>query len=290
MKKKDNNNIFCSVSAGYSSVMMAIKLKEWYPDHNIIYAMANTSKEREESLTFMDECNRYFNINMKYIEAKFNKKGVGVNFKIVSFKDLKRNGEIFEDGIKKLGIPSKINAWCNRDLKINPLKKYADSIFGLDNYSIAVGIRIDELDRITDSYKENNTFYPLIENKISKKERNKFWHNQPIKITIPAYKGNCNLCFKKSNRKLMTIINEEPKIIDWWNDMINKYSTIAIEGKDSYNSYANNGGMSFFRNNISLNELVEMAQQPFRRATDEYVYENDLFDLEEDCGSGCVIF
>lgn len=35
--------------AYYSSVMMAVKIREWYPDHNIIYAMANTSKERPES-------------------------------------------------------------------------------------------------------------------------------------------------------------------------------------------------------------------------------------------------
>jgi hypothetical protein len=53
--KLDNKNIFCSVSAGYSSVMMAIKL-HWFPNHNIINVMANTSKEREESLHFMNEC------------------------------------------------------------------------------------------------------------------------------------------------------------------------------------------------------------------------------------------
>jgi len=58
--KLENNNIFCSVSSGYSSVLMAIKIKEWYPNHNIIFAMANTSKERVESLKFMNECDRYF--------------------------------------------------------------------------------------------------------------------------------------------------------------------------------------------------------------------------------------
>ena len=52
--KLDNNNIFCSVSSGYSSVMMAVKMREWYPAHNIINVMANTSKERPESLEFME--------------------------------------------------------------------------------------------------------------------------------------------------------------------------------------------------------------------------------------------
>src|SRR6056297_3521261 len=99
MKLQDNKNIFCSVSAGYSSVMMAVKIKEWYPDHDIIYAMANTSKEREESLEFMNKCDKYFGLNMNWIEASFNQEhGKGVDFNVVSYDNLKRNGEIFEDG------------------------------------------------------------------------------------------------------------------------------------------------------------------------------------------------
>ena len=290
MKKANNNNIFCSVSSGYSSVLMAVKIKEWYPNDNIIFAMANTSKERAESLEFMNDCDKYFNLNMDWVEAEFHEKGIGVTYKIVNYKDLKRSGQIFEQGIKKLGIPSKINKWCNRDMKVTPLKKYADNIFGKNNYSIAVGMRIDEVDRVSKDYKTNNVFYPLIENKISTKERNLFWKNQPIKITIPAYKGNCDLCFEKSNRKLMTIIKEEPNIIKWWDNMIKKYSKISIEGKDAYNYFAENKGMNFYRENKTIQDLVQMSKQPFRKASDEYIYENDLFDLEGECGSGCQVF
>lgn len=291
MKITNNKNIFCTVSAGYSSVMMAVKLKEWYPDHNIIYAMANTSKEREESLEFMNEADKLFGLNMYWIEADYNmERGKGTNFKIVDYADLKRNGEVFEQGIKKYGIPSKINKWCNREMKLVPLKKFCDSVFGKKNYSIAVGIRADEMDRVSKDYKTNNVFYPLLDNGITTRERNKFWSEQPIKIKIPAYKGNCDLCFEKSNRKLMTIIKEEPHLADWWDNMIDKYSKTTIGGKDSYNYYAENGGMNFYRQNLSIQDLVKMSEQPFSRATDEYVYENDLFDLEGDCGSGCKVF
>ena len=171
-----------------------------------------------------------------------------------------------------------------------PLKKYCDKVFGLNNYSLAVGMRADEMDRVSKEYKTNNVFYPLMDNKISTKDRNKFWKDKPIKIKIPAYKGNCDLCFEKSNRKLMTIIKEEPDKVIWWDKMINKYSTITIEGKDSYNHFAKNGGMNFYRENKTIQELVEMAKQPFSMATDEYIYENDLFDLEGECGSGCKVF
>ena len=112
--KIDSKNIFCSVSAGYSSVMMAIKLREWFPDHNIINVMANTSKERIESLEFMNECDKYFKLNLIWVETEFHESGVGVTPRVVNYSDLKTKGEIFEQGIKKLGIPSQINKWCNR--------------------------------------------------------------------------------------------------------------------------------------------------------------------------------
>jgi hypothetical protein len=289
--KIDNKNIFCSVSAGYSSVMMAIKLREWYPDHTIINVMANTSKEREESLRFMDECDKYYNLNLVWIEAVFHESGVGTTYNTPSYKGLKRNGEIFEDGIKKLGIPSSVNKWCNRDMKLVPLRKYADSVFGKDNYSIAVGLRIDEIDRVRKDYKENNVFYPLIDKELTKRDRNKFWDSQPIKIDIPAYKGNCDLCFEKSNRKLMTILNEDPDAAFWWDDMIRKYGHIKKANSQSYNDLLKeNSRMTFYRGYRSIEDLVEMAKQPFSKATDEYVYENDLFDLEGECGSGCQVF
>ena len=291
MKLKDNNNIFCSVSAGYSSVLMALKIKEWYPNHNIIYAMANTSKERIESLDFMNECDKYFDLNISWIEAVINQeRGKGTDFKIVTYENLKRKGEIFEDGIRKYGIPSKINKWCNRDLKLVPLKKYCDNIFGLNNYSIAVGMRADEIDRVSKDYKNNNVFYPLLDNGVTTKDRNRFWKDQPIQIKIPAFKGNCDMCFEKSNRKLMTMITEEPDIVNWWDEMLKRYSQISIDGKDSYNYYAENGGMNFYRENKTIEELIEMSKQPFSKATDEYVYENDLFDFEGDCGAGCQVF
>ena len=291
MKLKDNKNIFCSVSAGYSSLMMAYYMKKWYPNHNIVYGMANTSKERLESLHFMNEVDKLFGLDMVWIEAEFHEKGVGVTPNVVTYENLKTKGEIFEAGIKKLGIPSKVNKWCNRDMKLEVLTKYANSIFGRNNYSVAVGLRTDEMDRVRKDYKDNNVFYPLMDRGISQKERNRFWKDQPIKISIEAYKGNCDLCFAKSNRKLITIIKEEPNLIDWWDKMIKDYGNISIEGKPSYNDLLEaNNGMTFYRGYNTIEDLVKMAEQPFSKATDEYIYENDLFDLEDECGSVCQVF
>jgi hypothetical protein len=73
--------------------------------------------------------------------------------------------------------------------------------------------------------------------------------------------------------------------------MIKEYGQITIEGKPSYNDLLEaNNGMTFYRGYNTIEDLVKMAQQPFSRATDEYIYENDLFDLEDECGSGCIVF
>jgi len=289
--KTESKNIFCSVSAGYSSVMMAVKMKEWYPDHNIINVMANTSKERVESLEFMNECDKHFGLNLVWIESEFHEGRKAATPVVKNYEELSINGEVFEQGIKKYGIPSRINKWCNRDMKLVPLKKYADSVFGLNNYSIAVGIRYDELDRVRKDYKTNNVFYPLMDRKVTTKDRNSFWHNQPIKISIPAFKGNCDLCFEKSNRKLMTILSEEPNFGDWWENMILKYGKIEKNNSKSYNDLLDkNGIMTFYRGYNTIQDLVNMAMDPFSKATDEYIYESELFDKEGDCGSGCVVF
>lgn len=291
MKLENNNNIFCSISSGYSSILMAIKMKEWYPNHNVIYGMANTSKERKESLDFMNECDKYFNLNMVWIEGIINQeKNKGTDYKITTFENLITNGDLMENGIKKYGVPSKINKWCNRELKLIPMKKYVDSIFGVNNYSIALGIRFDEMDRISENYKTNNIFYPLIENKIDSRLRNKFWNNQPVKIKIPAFKGNCDFCFEKSKRKILTIIKEDFDLIKWWLDKENKYSKMQLDNKDSYNAYVVDNGINFSRGNQSFLELIEEAKNPFRSATDEYIYESDMFDLEDECGNSCEIF
>jgi 3'-phosphoadenosine 5'-phosphosulfate sulfotransferase (PAPS reductase)/FAD synthetase len=286
---KTSNNVICATSAGYTSVMMAIKMKEWYPELNIVNVFANTGKERIESLVFMHECDRYYNLNLVWLEAVINEKKIGTTYKVSSFYNLDTKGRIFEKGIKKYGIPSIVNKWCNRELKVNPMKKYADDLFGKNNWCTAIGIRADEIDRISENYLTNNIFYPAFEKNVDSIYRNKFWSKQPIKLNLKAYEGNCDMCFEKSKRKKLTILSENPDKVIWWDKMEQKYSLVEIEGKEQYNSMVQKGGAYFGRMNESIRHLREQLNMPFIKATDEYIYENDLFDFENDCGNSCSI-
>ena len=289
--KQNNKNIICATSAGLTSVMMSIKMTEWYPNHNIVNVFLNTGKEDVKSLDFMNECDKYYNLNLIWLESVIDlKKGTGSNYKITSFDKLDIDGLIFENGIKKYGIPSRVNKWCNRELKLVPLKKYADDLFEENNYSLAIGLRTDEIDRISDNYLINNIFYPPFENKIDSRLRNKFWKDEPIKLNIKAYEGNCDFCFEKSKRKRMTIANENPDKLIWWDKMEKKYSLISIKGKEQYNEMVENGGAYFGRMNESTQQLIKDSKKPFKKANDEYIYENDLFDFEDQCGRSCSIF
>ena len=287
---RKSNNIICATSAGYTSVMMAIKMKEWYPDCNIVNVFLNTGKEDIRSLKFMYECDKHYNLNLVWLESIINPfKNSGSSYRVTSYSNLDTSGKIFEQGIKKYGIPNRTNKWCNRELKLVPLEKYANDLFGKNNWSLALGIRTDEIDRISEKYKTNNIFYPPFENKIDSRERNKFWSTEPIKLSLKAYEGNCDECFEKSKRKRMTIAVENPEKLIWWNDMEEKYSLIEIEGKEQYNNAVKSGGVYFGRMNESIQQLIEEAKKPFKKATDEYIYENDLFDLESDCGNSCTL-
>ena len=107
MKKK----LFVSFSGGETSGYMCWYLKnQRQNDFEMIFVFANTGEENEETLKFVDQCDKEFDLNLVWIEAVFNPEfGIGTNYKIVNYKTASRNGEPFKDGISKLGIPNKIN-------------------------------------------------------------------------------------------------------------------------------------------------------------------------------------
>ena len=157
--------LLISFSGGRTSAFMANWCLENLSDkYDIIVVYANTGKEREETLDFIERCDRYFGFNCTWIECVTNpeyKKGVSA--KVVTFKTASRNGEPFEQMIKKHGMPSVANPVCTRELKSYAIKAYARSI-GWSKYFIAIGIRSDEIDRISPTAKKQRFIYPLISN------------------------------------------------------------------------------------------------------------------------------
>lgn len=278
-------NLLISFSGGRTSAYMTkFIFDNWSEMFNIIVVFANTGREFEETLQFVNECDKRWNFNTVWIEAITDEKhGNGVRAKVVNFETASRNGEPFEAMIAKHGMPNVKMAICTRELKSYAIKSYAKQI-GFKNYKTAIGIRADEIDRIQSDHAKKGFIYPLVSAGTTKSDVNKFWINNDFDLQLKGYEGNCDFCFKKSLRKLLTLTIEQPKKLEWWQEMEKKYCEyVPITRK------VQNKKTTFFRNGLTSSDLIELSKQEFEKAKDDSKYvetQLSLFDL--DISNGCV--
>lgn len=257
--------------------------------YKLVFVFANTGKEREESLVFADRCDKHFGLNLVWVEAITDPiNGKGVKAKVVSFETASRNGEPFEAAIAKHGIPNQNRPLCSRELKTYAIRAYARQM-GYKKYLTAIGIRVDEIDRMNPSAKKEGIIYPLISMKPTRKtDVNQFWSEQPFDLGLKSYQGNCDACWKKSLRKLLTVAKENPAALEWWSEMERKYENFTPASR------LHNPNIKpphrFFRNNLTAAELLEMSKAPFVEAKDESKIidrQQLLFEYEMDTTNGC---
>ncbi|PIE50744.1 MAG: hypothetical protein CSA38_01900 [Flavobacteriales bacterium] len=262
-------------SGGRTSAFLAkyIKLNPKY--EKAIFIFANTGKEREETLNFVDKCDKEFNLNLFWLEAKINfEKGVGTTCKIVDFDSASRNGEPFEQMLKKYPLPNNRASNCTRELKQRPIDSFLrNNCLGYEIVKV-VGIRYDERHRKSVNAEKENIIYPLCDEfRVDSEFIRNWWDNQPFDLGLKDYEGNCDLCFKKSLKKRLTIVKENPKVAEWWQKMEGKYSSEKIPRFD-------------LRTNVSIEQLKEMAKRKFHKAHDLHELNQQqlsLFDFETDC-------
>lgn len=267
--------LLISFSGGRTSAFMTRFLLEHpkYRHLEKVIVFANTGKEREETLSFIHECDKRWNLNVVWLEAVVNPQmGIGTSFKIVNYTTASRSGEPFEAMISKYGVPNIARPFCTRELKLNPIKKYMQSL-ELKKWVSAIGIRYDEKHRINWAIaQKEHKIYPLTEDiQCTKAFIRHWWNKQPFDLQLHDYEGNCDMCYKKSERKLLTLILEQPALIEWWNRMESIYE---------------HGQYSFFRNHSTASDLIERAnKRDFSMATDEFTPKaiNPNLDTEFDC-------
>ena len=277
-----------SFSGGETSAYMANRLiKEYSDTHEIIVLFANTGQEAEETIEFVHRCDIEFGLNLIWLEAVVNpEKGKGTQAKVVNFQSASRNGEPFESVISKYGIPSPINFACTRELKIVPMQNYLRSIgWAKNTYKTAIGIRVDELDRMREDAEQNNIIYPLIQWNIDKPAINRFWRDMSFRLNLKSWEGNCKTCWKKSDRKLFAIVKDHP---EWFN--------FFVKMEKEYSKQPNT---HFFRNYRSVADIFEQAQnmhfsypkddRGLIQSIDQLSMFTDL-DLSDGCTGSCEAY
>lgn len=212
--------LLISFSGGETSAyMLWYILNHMATDYDqIVTVFANTGEENEETLEFVALCGLHFKTPIVWIEAvTYHGQRKSSGFRIVNYATASRKGEPFEAAIRKYGIPNSKFKDCTRNLKRRPIEAYARSIgWETGTYDIAIGIRADEIDRMSTEAATRRIIYPLIKrHPRTKPQINWWWSQQPFRLSIKGYRGNCRWCWKKSRRKLLTIMSEDPSAFDF---------------------------------------------------------------------------
>ena len=277
------DKLLISFSGGETSgYMLYWCLLHWSDKFEIKVVFANTGKENEETLIFVKKCAEHFKCDVVWVEAVFHKEyRKGTTHKIVNFETATRSKNLFEEMIKVYGIPNQAYPHCNRELKLAPIKSYMRFI-GWKSYYTAIGIRNDEVDRVNSRHNELKLLYPFVTEKpITKPHINFWWSNQPFRLELKGYEGNCKTCWKKSDLKLWTIAQETPEKFENFKNLEVKYMRHIPPNRNDEGKK-----ISFFRNNRTAAQILKEAGSKLKKAVDDSKninFQSSLLDDDESC-------
>ncbi len=289
--RKKKKTLVVSFSGGRTSAYMTKRLLEEEKTNykDIIVIFANTGQEHEKTLEFINNCDKSFGFNTVWIESITHKdERRGSTAKVVNFETASRTGDPFEGVISKYGIPWSKAGHCTRELKENPIKNYLKDIgISIEDRIMAIGIREDESHRVSNAAEENNMYYPLVDWKIDKEDVLDWWEEQAFDLEIPEHFGNCTWCWKKSYKKLITVMIENPEVFDFPEKMEKKYGKTGKIAEKMLNNgvLKNQKSMKFFRGFRTVQDIRDMAKDGFEKFIDLH-----HLHITDGCSESCEPF
>ena len=287
--KSSKPKLAISFSGGRTSaVMTKLCVDKFSETHDIAITFANTGSEHENTLKFVDQCDNHFGWNVVWVEAVVNpEKGQGIRHKVVTFETAARNGEPLEADFAKHGLPGPGWLHCTRDTKELPIKDYLKSVLGWKwgDFWIAIGIRADEMDRVSQNREKLKFVYPLVDAGWAKEDVKQECASWPFDLDLKGeHYGNCTWCWKKSLRKHLTLAKESPEVFDFPRRMEKKYSNITAPNDP-------NSSRQMFRGNMTTVDIIEMARtkdfEPYADIDQTQMFSQANYDVFLDTGSAC---
>lgn len=246
------NPLLVLVSGGRSSAFMArhIQTSEKYKDYTKLFVFCNTGQERPETIEFLRDMVKHWDLPLNLIEGVYSKKaGVGVKHKVVDFESLDMNNGPYTGAImhynkhKWVGVPCDPAPYCSHYLKVLPSHSFAKKIFGTTKYIKAIGYRIEDMPkRITFAELRADTkiIAPNITDfdaPISNLDLNRFFDNIPFKLQIHNDLGNCEICWKKSDKSLIRNIQYGVRSTEWAHRMETMYNNTFYRERRSIRDF-----------------------------------------------------
>lgn len=190
---------------------------------------ANTGKEDEATLRFVDRCSREWGVPITWVEYRAD------GFAIVTFETASRNGEPFDMlTTKKKYLPNPVARFCSEELKGKAIIKAT----GLESDETMVGVRADEPRRIA-KLRARGLMLPLVDAGITKLNVRAFWNTSPFDLELEEHGGvtdlgNCDLCFLKGPSQIKSIIHQDSNRAIWWAQQEEKIGGTFRSDRPSY--------------------------------------------------------
>jgi hypothetical protein len=207
---------------------------------------ANTGKEREETLRFVQEVSNFYGVPIHWLERD-GSKPPHERFREVDFESAARHGEPFEEVIReKQYLPNPVTRFCTVELKIRTMRDFAFAQ-GWTEWTNVIGFRADEKHRLAKAMRTsgdgegkqmsllspktpkrlrpsvatpheawNHLATPMIDAGVTRQTIADFWAQIPFDLRLRPHESNCDLCFLKGAGKVSAIIREHPSFAGWW--------------------------------------------------------------------------
>jgi 3'-phosphoadenosine 5'-phosphosulfate sulfotransferase (PAPS reductase)/FAD synthetase len=257
-----------SFSGGRTSAYMLYRILEAHQmslPKEAIVCFANTGKEDEATLRFVDRCSKEWGVDIHWVEYR----DADPAFERVTFETASRNGEPFEAIIRKRRyLPNPVTRFCTAELKVRTINKYLKSLGWTDHNENMdwVGMRADEQRRAAKIADKSRI--PLVTAGVTKETVGEFWKLQSFDLELPningvTYHGNCDLCFLKGGSQVLSLIAEKPERAIWWAKM-------EKEVQDLHQDY-NSRGAVFRFDRANYAQMSKFANE-----------QTDMFDKNEE--------
>jgi 3'-phosphoadenosine 5'-phosphosulfate sulfotransferase (PAPS reductase)/FAD synthetase len=270
-----------SFSGGRTSAYMLWRILQAHggalPD-DVHVTFANTGKEREETLRFVNECASRWGVRVRWLEwrTRRTKDDAGQiipfdqRYDEVGFNSACRDGTPFARLIEAKGYtPNAVTRFCTSELKVRVMEYFMQAQ-GYSHWTNVVGLRADEMHRVAKSRAPNKerwtTELPLADAGVTNRMVRAWWAEQPFDLQLLPFEGNCDGCFLKARPKLLEIERTAPGTLQWWSDM------------------ERGPGKGRFVTEYDYAELMRAARNQgdlFRGA-----FDNDP-DMDAECGTWC---
>lgn len=211
-----------SFSGGLTSAYMLRRILDAHGGRlpRDVYALfENTGKERPETLDFVRDCAVAWGVAVRWIERDPDAEH---GYREVEYETASRRGEPFDQLIAdKKFLPNRSARFCTQELKIEVMRGFMRAE-GYDHWTNVVGLRRDEVRRVIDIRAQEpdqwDVAVPLYDAGVRKPDVVAFWNEQPFRLALESWEGNCDLCFLKGLKKRERIMRDRPDLVAWWAD------------------------------------------------------------------------